>query len=57
MLFSRLLKVLPSSGIHTIGDDSLLDLIRHLIMPSLVLGVGKVATFTRYIRAATISQL
>ena len=56
-MFSLLLKVLPSSGIHTIGDDSLLDLIRHLIMPSLVLSVGNVATFTRYIRSATISQL
>ena len=57
IVFSLLLKVLPSSGIHTIGDDSLLDLIRHLIMPSLVLSVGNVATFTRYIRSATISQL
>ena len=57
IVFSLLLKVLPGSGIHTIGDDSLLDLIRHLIMPSLVLSVGNVATFTRYIRSATISQL
>ena len=57
IVFSLVLKVLPSSGIHTIGDDSLLDLIRHLIMPSLVLSVGNVATFTRYIRSATISQL
>ena len=57
IVFSLVLKVLPGSGIHTIGDDSLLDLIRHLIMPSLVLSVGNVATFTRYIRSATISQL
>ena len=57
IVFSLVLKVLPSSGIHTIGDDSLLDLIRHLIMPSLVLSVGNVATFTRYIRSTTISQL
>lgn len=57
IVFSLVLKVLPGSGIHTIGEDGLLDLIRHLIMPSLVLSVGNVATFTRYIRSATISQL
>ena len=57
IVFSLVLKVLPSSGIHTIGETGLLDLVKHLIMPSLVLSVGNVATFTRYIRSATISQL
>lgn len=57
ILFSLILKLLPSSGIHSIGETGLVDLIRHLIMPSIVLSVGNVAVFTRYIRSNTISQL
>ncbi len=57
IVFSLLLHLLPGSGMHEIGRSDLPDLIRHLIMPSLVLSVGNVATFTRYIRSNTISQL
>lgn len=57
ILFSNILHILPSNGIHSIGRSDLLDLVRHLIMPALVLSVGNIATFTRYIRSNTITQL
>lgn len=57
ILFSLVFKLLPSGGIHTIGETGIFDLIKHLIMPSIVLSVGNIAVFTRYIRSNTISQL
>lgn len=57
ILFSNIFHLLPSNGIHSIGRTDVLDLVRHLILPALVLSVGNIATFTRYIRSNTITQL
>ena len=57
VLFSNIFHLLPSNGIHSIGRTDVLDLVRHLILPALVLSVGNIATFTRYIRSNTITQL
>ena len=57
ILFTAELGILPSGGIHTVGNESVTDTIKHLIMPSITLSLGSVATFIRYIRANTISQL
>ena len=57
IIFSMKLKILPSSGMRTIGVDSAWDLIRHGIMPAIVLGLNNMAVFVRYIRANTIVQL
>ena len=57
VLLSLQLHLLPSSGIRTTGVDSLWDLISHGIMPVLVLSIGKISIYTRYVRAETIKQM
>lgn len=57
VVFSLKLRLLPSNGMRTVGVDTLWDLIKHVIMPSLVLSLGNTAVFTRYIRSNTITQL
>lgn len=57
IVFALNLHLLPSNGMRTVGSDSALDVLRHLILPSIVLSVGNMAVFTRYIRSNTISQL
>ena len=57
ILFTAKLRILPSGGMHTVGKESLLDTIQHLIMPSLTLSLGTLATFIRYIRTNTIGEL
>lgn len=57
ILFTAKLRILPSGGMHTVGKESLLDTIQHLIMPSLTLSLGTLGTFIRYIRTNTIGQL
>lgn len=57
ILFTAKLHILPSGGMHTVGKESVIDTIQHLIMPSLTLSLGTIATFIRYIRTNTIGQL
>lgn len=57
ILFSLQLGWLPSSGMRTTGVDSVLDLAAHAAMPVLVLSIGKISVYARYVRAATIQQL
>lgn len=57
VVFSLKLKLLPSMGMRTIGVNTTWDLIKHTIMPSIVLSIGNIAVFTRYIRSNTITQL
>lgn len=56
-LLSLKLKLLPSIGMRTIGVHSTWDLIKHAIMPTLVLSIQNIAVIARYIRSSTISQL
>ncbi|SHH88550.1 peptide/nickel transport system permease protein [Clostridium collagenovorans DSM 3089] len=57
VVFSLKLNMLPSSGMHTVGNKSFIDLVQHLILPTLTLSVGNLAVFTKYIRSNTITQL
>lgn len=57
LLFSLKLKLLPGSGMHTTGEDSFLDIVKHAIMPMLTLSVGKISIYVRYIRANVITQM
>lgn len=57
VLLSLRLGWLPSSGMRTTGVDTLWDLIKHAIMPVLVLSVGKISVYARYVRSETIKQL
>lgn len=57
-ILSLKLHILPSIGMHSIGaNDSIWDVIKHGIMPCIVLSSQTSAVITRYIRSSTISQL
>jgi peptide/nickel transport system permease protein len=58
LIFAVRLRVLPSSGMSTIGADwAFDDALRHLIMPASVLSTVFIAQFARYTRAEMISVL
>lgn len=57
VVFALNLRLFPVNGMRTTGVDSALDVIWHLILPSIVLSVDNIAVFTRYIRSNTITQL
>ena len=57
VVFSLKLGILPTNGMRSTGESSVIDLLWHLILPSLTLSLGNTAVFTRYIRANTIGQL
>lgn len=55
--FSVYLGWMPSIGMHSEGDKSFGDLIRHLILPCSVMTFVNVAQLTRYVRSSTITEL
>jgi peptide/nickel transport system permease protein len=58
VLFSIVLGWLPPGGMRTIGaPPSLADLIRHLILPSIVLGTANMAIIARYTRSSTLAVM
>jgi peptide/nickel transport system permease protein len=58
VLFSVVLGWLPPGGMRTIGaPHSLLDVTRHLILPSVVLGAANMAIFARYTRSSTMAVM
>jgi len=57
-VFSLKLGVLPSGGRETIGaPPSVIDHMRHLVLPSAVLSIGFLASWSRYARAQLISAI
>lgn len=48
---------LPVSGTHTVGVSSVVDHLRHLILPALVLASRYVASWSRYFRGSLLSVL
>jgi peptide/nickel transport system permease protein len=58
LIFAVNLRLLPSSGMQTLGaPSSPFDLLRHLVMPAVVLGLISTAAISRYTRAAMIGVL
>lgn len=58
LVFAVQLRVLPSSGMATLGgDSSLLDLLRHLVLPAIVLSTLHMAHFARYTRSGLLGVL
>lgn len=57
LIFSLKLKWLPGSGMHTTGVDSIFDVLKHAILPIVTLSIGKIAVYTRYIRANVIKEM
>ena len=56
-LFSLKLNLLPSMGMRTVGVDSTWDIIKHGILPCIVLAFQNISVYLRYIRSSTITQL
>jgi peptide/nickel transport system permease protein len=53
MLFTVKWRLLPSAGMFSLGEPfSMIDHLRHLLMPSLVLSLLFVASWSRYMRAS-----
>ena len=57
IVFAAKMHILPSSGMHTVGENSIIDTIRHMILPCITLSLSNLAVFIRYIRSNTIGQL
>jgi peptide/nickel transport system permease protein len=57
-IFALRLGVLPTYGMATIGVPfSIVDRLRHLIMPSIILGVFHAGTWARYTRASVLEVM
>ena len=54
LVFSVQLGWLPTSGRETVGAASLLDHIKHLILPGFVLSIRQIAGWSRYMRASLL---
>ncbi len=58
ILFSVRFHVLPPSGMRTINEpNSFPDLLKHLIMPAIVLSMPTMAQFSRFVRASMLETL
>ena len=56
-VFSLRLGWLPAGNMYTIGDGSVLNVLHHLILPSIVLSLVQVAVWSRYMRSATLDVI
>lgn len=57
-IFAYKFGILPSVGMRTIGiENSVLDVIKHGILPCTVLSFSSISVYTRYVRSSTIVQL
>src|SRR3546814_1914960 len=57
ILFAVVLGWLPAGGMATVGDGSVLDRARYLVLPVLTLTVHSVGHFARFMRASMIQTL
>jgi peptide/nickel transport system permease protein len=53
-VFSLRLGWVPAGNMSTIGDETALDYLHHLLLPSIVLALVHVAIWSRYMRTATL---
>lgn len=56
-VFSLRLGWFPAGNMYTIGDGSALDVLHHLVMPSIVLALVHIAIWSRYMRSATLEAI
>jgi ABC-type dipeptide/oligopeptide/nickel transport system permease component len=56
-LFTLKFQWLPSSGMSNPQAPGLLDSVRHLILPALILGFGNSGAYMRYVRSSMITEL
>jgi peptide/nickel transport system permease protein len=50
-------RLVPVAGMHDIGNASPADLLRHLVLPAIVLGIGSIASWSRYLRSGILEVL
>lgn len=50
-------KLLPTSGWSTYGDGSLMDVVKHLILPTIILALRDIAGLSRYVRSGLLETL
>jgi peptide/nickel transport system permease protein len=51
------LHLFPVAGIHSTGADDPLDLVHHLLLPALVLSLGSIASWSRFLRSSLLEVL
>jgi peptide/nickel transport system permease protein len=57
-IFALKLGLLPSGGMYTLGgEEGILDLLRHLILPTVVLALVLVAQWSRYTRSSFLEVI
>ena len=56
-VFSIKLKLLPTSGMHSSGDTSFIDLFRHLLLPALIICIGSMGNLIKQTRSACLEVL
>jgi peptide/nickel transport system permease protein len=57
LLFAIKLKWLPAEGMHGVQESGFLDLLQHLVLPAIVLGIGGAASVARYQRSALLEVM
>lgn len=57
LVFAVQLHWLPASGISTVGEGGVFDLLRHLVLPVVTLSLATMGGFIRYVRASMIETL
>ena len=56
-VFSLRLGWFPAGNMYTIGDGSALNMLHHLVMPSIVLALVHIAIWSRFMRTATLDAI
>ena len=57
LMFGVWLGWLPVAGTETVGDTSVLDRLRHLVLPAIVLSFRYIAGWSRYLRASLLAEM
>lgn len=57
LIFAVSLRLLPSAGVTAIAEDNLVDRLRHLVLPAVVLATTVLPTVVRFMRSAAIEVL
>lgn len=57
LLFAVTLRLLPSAGVTSVASDTLVDRLRHLVLPATVLATTVLPTVVRFMRSAAIEVL
>lgn len=57
MVFAFKLHLFPTSGMHTVGSESFLDTLWHMVLPCITLSLPTTAVYTRFVKANTVREL